>query len=431
MKTLYLDCSMGAAGDMLMAALSELVPAPDSFISRLDQLGIPKVSVTRQASVKCGITGAHISVKVGGLSEESMDLHTHDGHTHTHDEDAHGHDGHTHTHDEDTHGHDGHTHTHDEDTHSHGSFSELEGIIGELPVSSYVKENALAVYRLIAEAEAKVHGMPLSQVHFHEVGSMDAVADIVGVCMLMEELAPDVVAASPVQVGSGKVRCAHGILPVPAPATAELLRGVPSYGGSIVGELCTPTGAALLRHFVTTFGPMPVMTVSAIGYGMGSKDFSAANCIRAMVGGDSTAQMVNDRVWELSCNLDDMTGEAIAFAGEGLLAAGALDVFTVPIVMKKGRPAVMLVCIAKAEDADRIAGEMLRHTTTFGVRRKSCDRYILDRVIESTDTPYGSIRIKTGRGYGVEKSKPEYEDVAAAARANNVSIGEVLQALWK
>lgn len=430
MKTLYLDCSMGAAGDMLMAALSELVPDPHSFALELDNLGIPNVSVTRETSVKCGITGTHISVKVRGLWEESTDVHTHDGHTHDHDGHTHYQDGHHHDHDEHTRDH-GHHHDQDEHNHSHGSFSEIEGIIAALPVSAYVKENALAVYRLIAQAESKVHGLPLSQVHFHEVGSMDAVADIVGVCMLMEELAPNVVAASPVHLGSGQVRCAHGTLPVPAPATAELLRGIPSYGGNIAGELCTPTGAALLRHFVTTFGPMPVMAVSAIGYGMGSKDFSAANCLRAMVGDGGGEQVVNDRVWELSCNLDDMTGEAIAFAGEGLLAAGALDVFTLPIVMKKSRPATMLVCIVRAEDADRIAGEILRHTTTFGVRRKSCDRYILDRVIESTDTPYGSIRIKTGRGYGVEKSKPEYEDVAAAARGNNVSIGEVLQALWK
>lgn len=405
MKTLYLDCSMGAAGDMLMAALSELIPAPDSFITRLGYLGLPGVCIARQSAVKCGITGTHIKVTVNGTEEQSADVHTHDGHTHSHTGGA--------------------------VPHSHGSFSDTEAVIAALPVSHYVKENALAVYRLIAEAEAKVHGVPLSQVHFHEVGSMDAIADIVGVCMLMEELAPDTVVASPVHVGSGQVHCAHGVLPVPAPATAELLLGIPSYGGDIAGELCTPTGAALLRHFVTRFGTMPVMAVSAIGYGMGSKDFSAANCLRVMMGDDGATKGVNDTVWELSCNLDDMTGEAIAFAGERLLAAGALDVFAMPIVMKKSRPAVMLVCLAKAGDVDRIAGELLRHTTTFGVRRRVCDRYILDREIEAVDTPYGSIRIKTGRGYGVEKSKPEYEDVAVAARKNNVSIGEVLQALWK
>ncbi|MEG1943224.1 MAG: LarC family nickel insertion protein, partial [Angelakisella sp.] len=257
-----------------------------------------------------------------------------------------------------------------------------------------------------------------------------AIADIVGVSVLMEALAPDLVVASPVQVGSGHIHCAHGILPVPAPATADLLRGIPSYGGAIEGELCTPTGAALLRHFVTRFGAMPMLSASAIGYGMGKKDFAAANCVRAMLGTDNALESSNDEVAELSCNLDDMTGEAIAFAGAALLAAGALDVFTLPIVMKKSRPAQMLVCLVKPSDADRIAGEMLRHTTTFGVRRKMCDRYIMSREMQHIDTPYGSIRVKTGRGFGVEKTKPEYDDLAEAARRNNVSIGEVLQSLW-
>ncbi|MEG1204960.1 MAG: nickel pincer cofactor biosynthesis protein LarC [Angelakisella sp.] len=415
MKTLYLDCNMGAAGDMLMAALLELVPAPDSFVTRLGYLGIPGVKVTRESSVKCGITGTHLSVTVGGIEEESADAH---GHSHSHG-------GHTHS-------HGGHTHSHadGEGEHTHGSMEETEQIITALPVSKWVQQSALSVYRLIAEAESKVHGVPVSQVHFHEVGSMDAIADIVGVCMLLEELAPDKIVASPVHVGSGQVHCAHGILPVPAPATADILRGIPCYGGEVKGELCTPTGAALLRHFVTQFGSMPPMTMEKIGYGMGKKDFEAANCVRAILGRDSGEAGANDCVTELCCNLDDMTGEAIGFACEQLLQGGALDVFTLPIVMKKSRPGQLLTCIVKPEDADRIAALLLRHTTTFGVRRRSCDRYILDRHMEELATPYGSIRVKTGRGYGVEKSKPEYEDLALAARQAQVSIGEVLQSLW-
>ena len=185
-----------------------------------------------------------------------------------------------------------------------------------------MKADAKAVYALIAEAESKVHGHPVEQIHFHEVGTMDAVADVVAVCILMEMIDADSITASPVHVGSGSVRCAHGILPVPAPATALILSGIPTYGGQVQGELCTPTGAALLKHFVSSFGDRPVMAVEAIGYGMGKKDFERANCVRAFLGESAGSR---DRIVKLECNLDDMTGEAVSFAMQALLKAGALD----------------------------------------------------------------------------------------------------------
>lgn len=272
MKTLYLECNMGAAGDMLAAALLELIPDPQSFIDRFQALGLPGVHMEREDSEKCGIRGTHMVITVNGEEEESCDLYEH----HVEEDAVHGH---VHEHHGEEHEHHGHTHA-----HRHSSMGDITALIQGLKMEDSVKEDAIAVYKLIAEAEGYVHGKPVEQIHFHEVGTMDAVADVVSVCMLMEELKPERITASPVHVGSGQVRCAHGILPVPAPATAHILKGVPIYGGQIRGELCTPTGAALLKYFVKEFGNMPVMRVEKIGYGMGKKDFETANCVRAMWG---------------------------------------------------------------------------------------------------------------------------------------------------
>ena len=248
---------------------------------------------------------------------------------------------------------------------------------------------------------------------------MDAIADITAVCYLLNKLQVDKICASAVHVGSGQVKCAHGILPVPAPATAYILRGVPTYGGEIRGELCTPTGAALLKHFVSEFGKMPVMATTAIGYGMGKKDFPAANCIRAMLG---TAEVPGDSVAELSCNLDDMTPEEIGFAMDRLLEAGALDVFTTPIGMKKNRPGIMLTVLCKPELKDKLVQQLFRHTTTLGIRENMMNRYTLDRKIETIETPYGPVRKKISSGYGVERSKLEFDDLSKIAREQDISL---------
>ncbi len=421
MKTLYLECGMGAAGDMLTAALLELTEDRQGFVDRVNALGLPGVRVEAVPSVKRGVTGTHMTVTVNGEEEESMDLpespdaaggHEH-GHGHTHE---HGHDheeGHTHEHDHE------HGHSHGEGhPHHHASVTDIGALIDGLPVSGRVKADAKAVYALIAEAESRVHGRPVSEIHFHEVGTMDAVADVVSVCMLMEIIAPDEVVVSPVHVGSGFVRCAHGVLPVPAPATALILNGVPTYGGQVRGELCTPTGAALLKHFAHRFGDRPVMRTSAVGYGMGRKDFERANCVRAFLG---ESEGRRERITRLECNLDDMTGEDIGFAVERLFSAGARDVYTQAIGMKKNRPGVLLCALCLPEDADRLAEVMMKHTSTLGIRRQDMDRYILRRGEETVHTAYGDVRVKHASGMGVERTKPEYDDVAELARKHGVS----------
>ena len=301
-------------------------------------------------------------------------------------------------------------------------------IISHLDLEPKVREDILAVYGLIAEAESHAHGKPVDQIHFHEVGTLDAVADVAGVCILINELKPDQVLASPVHVGSGHVHCAHGILPVPAPATAYILREVPIYSFEIKGELCTPTGAALLKHFVTKFADMPVMTVEKIGYGMGKKDFERANCVRAFLG--ETGEK-GDTVAELSCNLDDMTAEAIGFVQELLLENGALEVYTIPVGMKKCRPGVLLTCMCRMEDEEKMTELLFRHTTTLGIREHVSRRFTLKREMKEVGTPYGTVRVKTSSGYGVCRSKMEYEDLAKIAREQGLSLEDVRSAVRK
>lgn len=406
MRTLYIDCGMGAAGDMLTAALLELLPNPDDFINELNALGIPGVVFKKEPSVKCGITGTHISVTVNGEEEESHDHH-HDEHTHEHD-----------------HNHDGHTHH-----HHHSSLHDIEHIVREhLALPEKVQDDVMAVYKLIAETESHVHGVEVSEIHFHEVGTMDAIADITAVCMLMNRIGADEVVVSPIHVGSGQVKCAHGVLPVPAPATAYILRDVPIYGGAVRGELCTPTGAALLKHFATGFGNMPVMKLLGTGYGMGKKDFEAANCVRVMLG---ETQSTEDEICELSCNVDDMTGEAVGFAMDRLFEAGALDVYTMPIGMKKSRPGILINVMCRKKDKEAVIKAVFKHTTTIGIRENTLNRYVLDRRIENVKTPYGTVRCKVSSGYGVERRKYEYDDVSRIAKENNISIQDVFSAIKK
>lgn len=388
MKTLYIDCGMGAAGDMLSAALLELLPDRENFIAELNALGIPGVVFEAEPSVKCGISGTHMSVKVHG-HEEGSDHHHHE--------------------------------------HHHSGLSDIEHLVRHhLPLSDRVRDNVMSVYKLIAQAESQVHGRTMEQIHFHEVGTLDAVADIAAVCMLMDRLSPEEIVVSPIHVGSGQVRCAHGILPVPAPATALILKDVPIYGGEIRAELCTPTGAALLKHFAHRFGAMPIMKIENIGYGMGKKDFEAANCVRAILGETDSA---GDEIWELSCNVDDMNGEAIGFAMERLFDAGALDVYSTAITMKKSRPAVLLRVMCREDAKDKIIHCIFRHTTTIGVRESRCRRHVLSRHTENVDTAFGPVRRKVSSGYGIERSKYEYDDLSRIAVERGLSLEEVLKEL--
>ena len=409
MKTLYLDLPMGAAGDMLSAALYELLndEEREEFLSEINNAGIPGVKVLAEKSVKCGITGTHFTVKVDGQEEES-----HDEHEHHHHEEEHCHD---HSHDHEHHHEDGHH-------HHHSSMAEIEGIINSLKIPDSVKSDVIEVYKLIAAAESNAHGVPVTDIHFHEVGTMDAIADITAVCLLMNKIGAAKICASAVNVGSGHVHCAHGILPVPAPATAFILKEVPVYSGHITGELCTPTGAALLKHFVKSFGNMPQLKITGIGYGMGKKDFEAANCVRAILGeGDQALE----QILEYTCNLDDISAERIAFAMEELFAAGAIEAYTIPVTMKKSRPGHLLCVMCRECDKDKILQTIFKHTTTLGVRENISRRYFLDRSIETVSTEFGDIRIKRAEGYGVKREKYEYEDLAAIARKTGLSIDEI------
>lgn len=380
---------MGAAGDMLMAALLELHPNPEDFLKRLNNAGIPNVKVTTERTAKCGINGTHAKVEINGQMEESeVAVHEH---------------------------------------HNHSSYHNIEHLIEHLNVSDFTKKNALEVYKLIANAESHVHGEPVNKIHFHEVGEMDAVADIVGVCMAIEELAPDLLLASPINTGSGQVRCAHGVLPVPAPATAYILQNIPIYSDGTNGELCTPTGAALLKHFTHEFRNMPTIAVSKIGYGMGKKDFEKANCLRAYFG---TASSGSEELAELVCNLDDMTPEAVAFAQRLLLKEGALDSYTIPVGMKKGRSGLIFTCLCRAETKNKMLSLIFKHTTTLGIREHSCRRYALQREQKELQTKFGTVRVKTSHGFGIEKSKAEHEDIAKIALENNKSIQEVLKDIF-
>lgn len=570
MKILYLDLGMGAAGDMLTAALLDAMDEKEKkeAIRQLTALNIPDVSFDVEKSIKCGITGTHVSVKVHGIDEgeglhedhhehghshehdahhehEHEHSHEHDdlyehGHTHDHDDiQGHGHENehsheydnlhehehghshehddhhehdHSHTHDdiheheyEHTHDHDalhehdhghshehddhhGHTHEHDalhehshdhdhthdhghshEHHHSHASLEKINNIVDSLDIPDVIKSDVRSIYEIIARAEGHVHDKPITDIHFHEVGTMDAIADITAVCILIRRIGADKIIASPIHVGSGQVKCAHGILPVPAPATAFILKGIPMYSTHLRGELCTPTGAAILKYFVNEFKSMPAMTSENIGYGMGRKDFERANCVRAIIGHDinisersayntdpDTAgsgsdtyksssdiympldsvnssdpsasfdqSKVNDSIIELRCNIDDMTGEEIGYAFEKLLEAGARDVFTTPITMKKNRPGILLTVICSVSDKDMMVKNIFKHTTTIGIRETVCNRYILNRESKTLNTPFGQVREKNVSGYGIQRSKLEYDDIVKIARNTGMSIREI------
>ena len=460
MKTLYFECNMGAAGDMLMSALLELCPEPDGFIERLNRIGIPDVKVVRRKVLKCGIQGTGVDVLVGGVEEdehmyehghehEHSRSHNHD-HSHEHEHD-HGHQhehehehAHHHSHDhEHGRGHD-HEHAHDHGCdhehghsrehggHSHAGMDAIRGVIDGLGISDKVKADVIAVYNLIAEAESRAHGRSVEQIHFHEVGTMDAVADITGVCMLIDELKPDRIVTSKIHVGSGRVRCAHGLLPVPAPATAHILQGVPTYGGAVEGELCTPTGAALLKYFTDEFADLGAMSVSKIGYGMGKRSFftkdgvEILSAVRAMLG---ETEDKTDNIIMLSCNMDDMTGERAGFAVERLLEGGALEAYTAPIYMKKGRPGIALTVLCDERTKDDMVRLIFKYTTTLGIRELRLGRYVLSRSEETVNTEYGDVRVKKSSGYGVTKLKAEYDDLRRLAVENGLDITDIEEKL--
>ena len=405
MKLLYLDLGMGAAGDMLAGALLSLLDAPAraDFLRRFNALLPRGVEAAAEDAAQCGLTGLHFSVRVHGEEEHAGDAEDHPHHHH----------------------HADHHH------HAHAGMTEIGEIVAGMGLEPDAAAEVLAVYKAIAAAESEVHGVPVTEIHFHELGALDAVADITATVLLLRELGPVRVTASPVSVGSGTVRCAHGVLPVPAPATALLLRGVPVRAGEVQGELCTPTGAALLRRIAAEFGAMPAMTIERMGFGFGTKEFpERPNCVRALLGeaaasgGDGREEIV-----DLACNLDDMTAEAIGFAMERIYAAGAVEVFTLPAGMKKNRPGVLLTALCRPAQREAVLAAMFAHTETLGVREVLRTRYALAREVETVQTALGPVRRKVARGFGVERKKWEYDDLARLAAARGETLEAVREAL--
>lgn len=387
MKTLYFDCFSGVSGDMTVGALLDLGADFNALQAGLDSLGVPGYRIEAERVVKKGVSATQFRV----LIEPDTDK-------------------------------------------PHRHLRHVVEIIrrGDLPET--VKERSIALFARIAEVEAAIHGTTVERVHFHEVGAIDSIVDVVGAHLALHLLGVDRVLVSPIQVGGGTIQCAHGVMPVPAPATAALLRGAPACGGGVEGELATPTGAALMTAWAESFGPMPAMTVEGVGYGAGTKDLpDRANVLRAVLGesGDpaGTAAETGGTVTVIETLVDDMSGEMLAPAMEALLAAGARDAFITPAFGKKGRPAQLLTVLCDAEQVSGIVRRLFAHTTTLGVRMREERRVTLSRSWKTVETPQGRVRVKLAEFEGaLSSAHPEYEDCRARADAAGVPVRHVIEA---
>ncbi|SDN61954.1 hypothetical protein SAMN05518871_106158 [Psychrobacillus sp. OK028] len=440
MKLLYLDCQSGISGDMTLSALIDLGADIDYIKEHLENLPIDPFTISVKQVDKRGISSKLLNLQ---FDEIPFEEHTHSQeHSHTHDhthsqEHSHTHE-HTHSHQhEHTHSHQHdhshshvHSHTHDEHHHhSHRKASTILDMIKNSKLPIRVKERSLAVFQAIAEAEGKVHGMDPNEVHFHEVGAMDSIIDIIGVCLALESLNVSKVVASPVPTGHGKIMIAHGLYPIPAPATAELLKGVPLADFHVRGELTTPTGAGFLKALASEYGYMPSLTIENIGYGAGKKDFEHPNVLRAILFNNIENQQ-REKVVVLECQLDDSTGETLGYVMEKILEQGALDVYFTPVSMKKSRPGILITILTKEEKASILEELLLRETSTFGVRRSEWSRRILTREFKTIETIYGKIIVKIGILEGqILKVSPEYEDVKKAALQSNVPLVDIYLAV--
>lgn len=382
MKVLYLECNAGVSGDMLMGALTDLMPEDFDLSSMVSSIGIPRVKVIRENTERAHLRGVHAKVLIDGKEEAESEPQI----------------------------------------HHHRKLEEILDMIRRLAIPEDVKEDAIAIYRSIADAESEAHGVPVSEVHLHEVGMLDAIADIVIDCMLIKELAPDTVIASPIRTGFGYAQCAHGSVPIPAPATASLLKGIPCYAGDEEGEFATPTGVAILKHFSDGFGQRPTMSIDNIGKGLGTKEFRIPNVLRAFNG---QAEQSMPTVTVLECNIDDMTPEDLGGVIDLLLADGALDVTVSSVLMKKGRLGHLLKCLCRREDRDRLAKSILSRTSTIGIRFWEADRYEMVSRKTAIQTSYGKVGVKVSEGYSVRKWKFEHDDLKALAEKNGMTVDEL------
>ena len=384
-RVLWLDCAAGAAGDMLLGALLDAGADEATVRAGLDALGLPRWRLQVDEVHRGAFRARHVRFL--------LDDHDHGA--------GHGHD------------------------HPHRPWSEVRALLAAAPLPERARTRALSVYQRLAEAEAALHGMPVDEVELHEVGALDAILDVTGVCLALEDLDVDRIVASPLPLGAGHTHGAHGRLPLPAPATLALLEGWPVVPGPGPGEWITPTGAALIATLAEP-GPPPPMTLGRTGYGAGTRDPAAIpNLVRAVLGTPAYAE-APEAVVDLACNLDDLPGEQVPAVIEALLAAGALDAWVLPVHMKKVRPGLLLGALARPADADTLSDLLLRHTSTLGVRRTPAFRRVLDRWTEPVQTPYGEVRVKVGGRDGAPwHAAPEHADVAARAREAGIPEHEV------
>jgi uncharacterized protein (TIGR00299 family) protein len=412
-RILYFDCFSGAAGDMILGALIDAgVPLGD-VRAALGSLAISADTVWTERVTRAGVSATKFQVR--GDSPPIDHAHDHDGHDHQH------------------HHAEPHTHAHEEKHHgAHRSLAEIGRLIDGSALSPSGKTRAKDLFQTLGAAEAAIHGTAIDKVHLHEVGALDSIIDIVGTVFAMESLTVDRVVSSPLNVGSGTVRSAHGLYPVPAPATMRLLTGAPIYSGAQKAEMVTPTGALLIQSYASAFGAIPAMKVHAIGYGAGSRDFAdTPNVLRVLIG-DADSAAPSHSVVVIEAEIDDMNPQIFGLLMDRLLAEGALDVFYTSIQMKKNRPGTLLTIVAAPEARERLTATVFRETTTIGVRYRDMTRECLDRETVTVETPLGAVRFKIARREGrVLNASPEFDDCARIARERDLPLKDVQAAASK
>lgn len=421
MRIAYLECFSGMSGDMFLGALVDV-----GVSTRLLEETVAALNIGARLEIssvnRSGITATKVDVHEGGNARPALasgPSHQHEHHNHHHS--------HSHAHD---HSHEGPTKT---SSHHHGrSLNEVLKIIDATTISNDAKKNAAAMFETLGAAEAKIHGIDVQKVHFHEVGAVDAIVDIVCAAVGAEALGVQEIVCSPLNVGGGTVQCAHGTFPVPAPATVEVLKGVPVFSSGLQAELVTPTGAAIVRTLAKRFLPFPEMQIEKAGYGAGTRDFPGhANVVRLTVGEAQPGlsnKVAHETISVLEANLDDLSPQVFGYVMDRLLEAGSLDVFGVPIHMKKGRPGTLLTVLCRPEDASKLAELIFRETTTLGVRRREEMRQALMRTWVSVSTRWGDVRIKVASMNGtITNFAPEYEDCRRVAEEHNVPLKHVMQ----
>jgi uncharacterized protein (TIGR00299 family) protein len=440
-KILYFDCFAGASGDMVLGALVDAGVPLDALESALGSLMVPGYRLTADRVLRSGLSAVKFKVHEEGAHDAATPSHGegrdhHAGAVHGPGHHHHGHEGHDGPHEH----HQGEGHhaavPGDGAPHVHRSLVEITSLIGGSALSATAKARAIELFGRLAQAEAEIHQMPVDRVHLHEVGALDSIIDIVGAAFAMEWFGADRVMASPLNVGGGMVTSAHGVFPVPAPATVRLLTGVPVYSSGIQMETVTPTGALLISGYASSFGPLPAMRVDRVGYGAGDRDLPGTpNVLRVLVGHDDGAP-AGERVVVLECEIDDMNPQIFGVVMDRLYAAGALEVFYSAVQMKKNRPGTLLTVVAPPDRRERMTAIVFRETTTIGLRYQELTRACLERETVLVETAVGPVRFKVARqGAEVMNAAPEFEDCARLAAERGLPVKEVqaqaVRAYWE